>query len=226
MIFEPLSPASAGTTPAELTREIELLLDESLCSVRHALAHLDGDPPLDPVALRDRLGAAESSIERITVLLEGATRSGEAEAELRPSTPLGAALRDLVALLAPIAIDGEVHVDVQIDESIADWPVGPLGPVLHHALRSAIEAAAGGTSCVRRAIVSIDRHRDMLRMHVVDSGPGRPPAGSMTSAPASGLARARRIVDALGGRMRLMNIPFRDGTVFEADVPLSRLGYA
>lgn len=129
-----------------------------------------------------------------------------------------------------MADEAAVTLDCAIAPPAGTLPVGPLAPVFLNGLRNAIEACAGQPGSAGRVdmAVSINDRRELIVI-ISDTGPGLPgdAGGQASEKPVGhgiGLEFSRRIVEALDGRLDLMNVPFGRGAVLKMRVHMSKLG--
>ena len=169
--------------------------------------------------------APERKPPRPQAAIEPGRAAGASRASSAPVTAiLGAATRALGSA------NPEVHFDVRVSPEarelvipIAETPFQELLTIL---LRNAVEAMHG----VGRCTVEVSRRGDRCRVEISDEGEGLPPGsdsrlftpGFTTKSGGSGfgLFLARRIVEDLGGSLRLASGPEK-GAIAELELPLT-----
>lgn len=182
----------------------------------------------DPI--RSRLYAAQAGMVEMAALLESAISAVPGEVDSPdPNESIASAVDRIVERHRPLAGELGIQIATDIAASAAPLPVGPLGMVIQNGLSNAIDAcAAGGASGgFVELSASISALGDLLIL-VSDTGPGLPSdfaPGRSTKVNGHGLGLevSRKVVESLGGRLRLVNVPFGIGAVLEAAVPLHRL---
>ncbi|MBT8484429.1 MAG: hypothetical protein HKO59_12750 [Phycisphaerales bacterium] len=222
--FTPADPELRLTVP-QLAHELNSLLDGSMRSLRQAERALDdaaGDG--DHTDVRARLLRAETSLEAIAALL--ARAMGDAG-----GTPtLQGVVDQVIDELATRADAEGVTLGLSIDQAVADVPAAMLDVVIRNGLVNAIEACANAAG-ERRVELSALRQRagTELTVLITDTGPGLPadpPRAGTTTKPGGhglGLSVCDAVLDDLGGRWSLRNVPFGAGCIFSISVPVNRL---
>jgi len=227
------SDAGAALSLREFAHELNSLLDGSMRTVRTVLDRLRDAAPDDGVSsehLAERLQSVEAALARMARTLEQAMRGESAEGpplDLGCST-FGEAGPEVIDLLRPLSDAHRVRVTATVDPAARNISVGRLGPVLVNGLKNAIEASAAAGDERRTVDLHVARDDNTLRITIADSGPGlrEMPAPGETTKPAGhgiGLALSRRLVESLGGRLRIVNVPYGDGAILKIDLPLNRL---
>jgi signal transduction histidine kinase len=219
-----------------LAHELNSLLDGALRTLRMMERSVHGEPPPrtgatpSSRALEERIGALGESLQRISELLERAMQVDHVPVVLAATDlPMGEAVEEIVKSLAALAEDLGVIVDAHVAPGAASRPVGPLAEVIRNGLKNAIEASARSRSISGRHVrMSIEIEGSRLSIVIADSGAGVPAEMPDDAAPPPhghgiGLAVCRRVVESLGGRMRLVSVPFGRGAIFHVEVPLRRL---
>ena len=156
-------------------------------------------------------------------LLDGSLRSlglarnamWQMAALLHPARPIGEAVRWLAELTHQGGDD--IEIDVRIEQAAAKVPIGPLGPVLFHFLRTAVRASQVPDSAGVRVdlAVSVNQRRELeivisaRRARFDDDG--------------LGLGLSRQVIDELGGRFGLSEGPSGRGLQLRAEIPVGRL---
>lgn len=209
-----------------LAHEINSLLDGSMRSIRLAESALRRSQDGDPAEVLSRLRAAQEAMHDMATVLERAMadRIGGAEM-LRSDRTLGEQVERVRELLQPLADQGDVTLDVTVDATAAGLSAGLLAPVLANGVRNAIEACCTRPARGSRVECAVTLEGgDRLVILITDNGPGLDSAGSVPAVASSGghgigLEVCREIVDAMGGSLELMNVPFGAGAVLRIIVP-------
>ncbi len=229
-----------------LAHEINSLLDGSMRSIRLAETALRRSDDGDPAEVLARLRTAQEAMNDMAAVLERvmAERPGGPEL-LRSDRTLGDQVARLRALLLPLAEQNGIDLDLTVDGAAAALPAGLLAPVLANGVRNAIEACGTVTRGGGRVEGAVTLEGDRLVILITDNGPGlscaglarpglaptglaptgpSPPGATGAAATAGrghgiGLAVCRDIVDALGGTLELMNVPFGAGAVLRVIIP-------
>ncbi len=176
----------------------------------------------------------ERGVQRVRRLVEDLlefARAG-AEAPAATATDLTEVIEDVVTELQPVAEQRAVHLRVEVAtrERIACSP-GVLTSIVSNLVRNAITHM--GASATRNVEVRAfaDPTRRGVRIEVQDTGPGIPPSvgervfepfvrgpGTEEKGTGLGLATAKRLVSAHGGRIGFSSRPGA-GTVFWFEMP-------
>lgn len=216
--------AASDLSLPDLAHQLNGLLDGSMRSLRLAHRAL-GALPEDArhAEAMERLRRAESSMHDIADLLERVMvgRTGAAGI-LGTERGLADEVVHTVEGLAACAADGVVAVDYHIDPAIAHLPAGPLGALLHNALRNAIEACIRAKVADARVAVAVTLEGSTIEVAVRDNGPGFD-AGAPPDGHGLGLGVCRRIVGELGGTIDVGPAGDAPGAHLRARVPLERL---
>jgi signal transduction histidine kinase len=222
----------------QLAHELNSLLDGSLRSLRLAEGGLDRAPESPPAAggspgldeVRGRLATARRGLEEIAAILGRAMSAEPAAAVLATPRSLGEEIDGILAAVTPLASRSRVALIVEAEPEARRLPAGPLGSVVGNGLRNAIDACVAGTALDRRAELSlyVDHGRAELVILIADNGPGvpGPPESGRSDKPLGhghGLVVCSKIVAGLAGRIGLTNVPFGEGAVLQARIPLRSL---
>ena len=215
----------------ELAHELNSLLDGSIRSLALAEQSLDvqnGQPALDSVFKGLRM--AKLGLRNMADLLDRALREPESRAgvfELHRT--IGEVVAWVLQSVQPLALDLHVELTVQVAEGAASLPARSLGPVILNGVRNALRATAKSNQSRRTVeiIVDIDAE-EMLRIRVIDDGPGLPENFTFgrtgeVDGHGIGLELSRRIASDLGGRISVQNSAVGHGTVMCVEVPCERL---
>jgi signal transduction histidine kinase len=231
-------------TMQQLAHELNTLLDGAMRCVRSAQRLLD-ETSRTPVSestltaghaepIVQKLQLATSSMQQMAALLEAAMNAdGSYQPSLSSDRPLGEFVPDLLTSLQPKASDHQVMLNLHMTNDAAAVPTGPLGTVLLNGLTNAIEACLSSMNVPRVVEVSLSINtRSELVILISDTGHGIIEgrhihnATERSTKPGGhgiGLTHCRQIIDDLGGRMKLSNIPFGAGAIFQVHIPLRRL---
>lgn len=237
-------PASGGTiTIRQLAHELNSLLDGAARCVRQVQSRLaephdatdtDSPGPAGNEQIAQKLQLACTSMQQMGVLLQRAMDADEPNRQILASDRvLGEYVPDLIASLRPKAREHQVAFNLHMTNDAAAVPTGPLGTVLLNGLSNALDACIRSTNMPRviEVSVSIKSHSELVIL-VSDTGPGvietcRTGDSSLyTVKPGGhgiGLDLSRQIIDDLGGRLQLTNIPFGAGAILHVCVPVRRL---
>lgn len=227
-------------TIRQLAHELNSLLDGAARCVRQVQQRLSDSPGpahhdvQQANQIAKKLELAETSMQQMAVLLERAMQIADPRAAvLRNDQPLGEYVPELLGTLRPKADEHSVTFNLHMTNDAAAVPTGPLGTVLLNGLTNAIDACASSENMPRLIEVSISiSSRSDLVILISDTGPGVIETCRTSHAPGHttkadghgiGLDLSRQIVDELGGRLQLTNIPFGAGAIFQVRVPLPRL---
>jgi signal transduction histidine kinase len=201
----------------QFAHELNTLLDGSLRCLSLAEQAIDRGAGSNPVELQSvlgKLGLARQSMRQMARLLERAMRTGGVGPHtFIDRTPIGEAVRSIIAALRPQAAQHQIELSHFIESSAADLPIGPLTPVITNGLRNALHAVANITpaaGCVRKVDCTISLAApDALCLRIIDNGPGLAPQAGLRRGAGSGhglgLPLCRQIVASLGGTLALSN---------------------
>ena len=206
-----------------LVADISHQLRTPLAALRLRLELLHDD--VDPAAAGE-LDGALGEIARLSRLVDGLLAVARAE-HTRPSPvtiDLGKLVRERVAIWSPLAQERQIHL------LASPGPASPAGvaataghleQVLDNLLANALDVTPGEGQIT----VSVRPHHDLIRLEVIDSGPGMTPAQrenafrrfwtqpadspSRDSASGSGLGLAivHRLITVDGGTIQLADAP-------------------
>jgi signal transduction histidine kinase len=217
------SPAVPALTLSKLAHELNSLLDGSMRSVRLALAALDGTSEISDAGglLRD----ATTTMGDMASLLDRAMAAPTLDpGVLALDTTIAGMVDRVVGCVRPAAAEAGVELIVDVPADLGTMPSGALGSLVLNGLRNAIEACRVPRLLQRRIELTFalaDNDAE-LRITIIDTGRGLP----RTPRPDGhglGLPICRQIVDSLGGRLSVTNVPFGRGTVLEASIPVASL---
>jgi signal transduction histidine kinase len=181
---------------------------------------------------RATISRIESEAARMTRIVDGLLVLARADARSTPTSSqtvdVRAVLVDSVRRATPRAIEGDVRLETRLDGglAVADRD-GGLERVFDNLLDNALRYAPGGSAIEIEAAA-----RDgMVRVTVADHGPGIPAnertrvferfhrsPGASGSGAGLGLAIARTIVEAAGGRISVADTP-GGGATFVVELP-------
>lgn len=143
--------------------------------------------------------------------------------------PLATQIQHVLEALGPVIAEHQIQVNVELTPRAAVLPTATLGPVILNGLRNALDACAGSNQSPRRIELSVAvKPKDQLIILICDNGSGVseecwPGHSTKADGHGLGLGLCRSIVNALDGRMRLMNVPFGTGAILQVTVPVRRL---
>ena len=227
--LEQTPTADAPAIPLEhLAHEINSLLDGALRNLRLAGVSIT-ERQMMHAALTDaatRLGHARVSMESIAELLKRVLAPAEHGYSIFLSgKSLEAQIHEATCNLAPLALELQVNVTVELTPKAKSLGSATLGPVIHNGLRNAIQSCGRNATHSRAVEISgFISQRDELVLTISDNGVGVDPKGSHNpDGHGIGLSLSKDIVQALGGEFRLSNIPFSDGAVLQIIIPLEGL---
>jgi two-component system OmpR family sensor kinase len=182
---------------------------------------------------RATISRIESEAARMTRIVEGllvlARADARSTATSSQTVDVRAVLVDSVRRATPRAIDGGVRLETRLDGglAVADHD-GGLERVFDNLLDNALRYAPGGSAIEIEAAAARD---GMVRVTVADHGPGIPAnertrvferfhrsPGASGSGAGLGLAIARTIVEAAGGRISVADTP-GGGATFVVELP-------
>ncbi|MHC5115084.1 MAG: ATP-binding protein [Planctomycetota bacterium] len=225
----PTTPAPRALSARELAHELNSLLDGSLRYLALADAALAEN--LDEVEIDDarrRIARARAGLGEMATVLSRAMRPTTTGAQiLRQAGTIGDVVRDIIDAQRAAAADAGVELRLHIAAAAAALPAGALGALLGNGVRNAVQACTRGSSGIRRVEVTVatDEDCDELSILVTDTGPGLPRPGDdpTPGGHGIGLSVCREIVDELGGRLALVNVPFGRGAIMDVRLPIRSL---
>src|SRR5262249_29595212 len=215
--------AAMGETAAMLAHEVRNPLGAMELFTGLLLQDLRDRP--EALALARQVASGIAALNHLVTNLLEFTRTREARAGVVDCAALA---DETVVYAADLCAAHDVTVDRRgLDAAvlaIADAEL--LRPVLLNLIRNAVQAMpAGGTLTVRAAAGG-----EVVRITVADTGPGiaradqekvfRPFYTTRTQGTGLGLAVARSLVGAMGGRLALESAPGR-GAAFTVELPAS-----
>ena len=203
-----------------LVADISHQLRTPLAALRLRLELLHDD--VDGTATGE-LDGALGEIARLSRLVDGLLAVARVE-HTRPA-PVTVDLRELVrervAIWSPLAQEHEIQLLTSSGDAIVAATAGHLEQVLDNLLANALDV----TPREGQITVSVRRHHDLVRLEVIDSGPGMTPAQreqafrrfwtqpadsptrDSSSGSGLGLAIVHRLVTVDGGTIALTNVP-------------------
>ena len=211
------------TGARELAHELNSLLDGSLRQVRLASRHLGSDPSGSKVLLS--LSSAEGAMTRMAELIQRTLGDSDLLENptllFRASDRLPHALNQAVQCEAPRASESGIHIHVTVAPELKQTSIGPLGPVLLNTVRNAIDSCCRSMHSGQLPIsghhevtIRCSRCDGMVRLEVLDTGDG--PTRDVVHGNGIGLALSRRILQQMGGGLRLENVPGGAGALLTA----------
>ena len=228
--------AAGPTSSADrhLAHELGNLLDAAMRSVWLASDRLGalGDAPRDAQAVHEangRLQTAHEAMQRMAMLLRRWMRRADADlwGLYWHEATIARTVEYAVRMVRPVAESRRVTIQTQIAEDAGALSAGPLYPVLANGLRNAVEAMEHPG----RITVSVRREADRITLTITDEGAGvdedlardadgQPLPGTSTKGDGRGLGLdlSRRIIEQLGGTLRLEDIP-GGGAQLTAQIP-------
>jgi signal transduction histidine kinase len=186
--------------------------------LRLELLHEDVDR-----AAASELDGALGEIARLSRLVDGLLAVARAEnTQPAPATvDLTQLVRERVAIWSPLAQERHIQLLTSAGQASVAATPGHLEQVLDNLLANALDV----TPIDGQITVSVSQHHDLVRLEVIDSGPGmttaqrdqafrrfwtQPPDGpsrDTTSSSGLGLAIVHRLITVDGGTIQLSNIP-------------------
>jgi signal transduction histidine kinase len=184
-----------------------------------------------------RFGSLGREIQRLRDILEDFLRFAGRIRLDRARTDVAAMINEMVDFFAPQAEAAGVRLRTQhTDQAIeADLDASLLKQALLNLLINAVQAMSDGRGGNKphggcnELIIRIDQRRDMLNIHVTDTGPGidtehvdklfEPYYSTKKGGTGLGLPTSRRIVEEHGGTLTCHSEPGR-GTNFTIALPL------
>lgn len=221
--------ADAADGPAEV-RSLATVFNETVGTLERVLrsqeefvadASHELRTPLTALRLRLENGDLDGGlreVERLSELVEGLLALARADAAPAPAASVDAAavVRERVATWRPLADERGIALVAETDDSIAAHAAPErIAQVLDNLVANALDAAPRGTTVA----VSAARTPAGVELHVRDEGPGLSPeqrarafdrfwrAGAAGSGSGLGLAIVRKLVEADGGRVELLESP-------------------
>ena len=165
-----------------------------------------------PPALTDELAGAQGEVARLSRMVDGLLAVARAEnvTSVPVSVPVDAVIKDRVAAWLPAAEEKPATLEARTDGPLAArLSEGHLEQILDNLLANALEAVPAGG----RVKVSGSQAGGLVRVTVVDDGPGMSPAERRTAlhryvtatsgGTGLGLAIVHRLVTADGGTIEL-----------------------
>jgi signal transduction histidine kinase len=203
-----------------LVADISHQLRTPLAALRLRLELLHDD--VDRAAAGE-LDGALGEIARLSRLVDGLLAVARAEnTQPAPVTvDLTQLVRERVAIWSPLAQERHIQLLTSAGQASVAATPGHLEQVLDNLLANALDV----TPIDGQITVSVSQHHDLVRLEVIDSGPGmttaqrdqafrrfwtQPPDGpsrDTTSSSGLGLAIVHRLITVDGGTIQLSNIP-------------------
>lgn len=218
--------ADAGGGPPEV-RSLATVFNETVATLERVLrlqqefvadASHELRTPLTALRLRLENGDLDGGlreVERFAEMVDGLLALARADTATKPpsSADAGAVVRDRVITWWPLAEERGLELVAETDESIATLAAPErLVQILDNLIANAFDAAPRGTTVT----VSAARTRAGVELHVRDEGRGLSPehrvrafdrfwrAGTAGGGSGLGLAIVRRLVEADGGEVELL----------------------
>lgn len=186
---------------------------------RQAMSRREGDPTGPDATIARQLTVAQQALARMARLVRDVMQPGARSltASLSEPRPLCEAVMHACEVLAPLAQERNIRIDVEFSPRLVLAPAGPIYPVVSNAIRNAIEAIDhnGRVEVVVELVTpgSAATGEPEIQIDVMDDGPGPPPGagdrvfdiGFTTKpfGPGVGLALSREIIRELGGWLSL-----------------------
>jgi signal transduction histidine kinase len=237
-------PAAAppDITLRQLAHELNSLLDGSMRCVGLARISLqNGDGGADRKgadSADDGLGKALGAMKHMAALLQRAMRltvdaaAVSTVAVFHTQQTLGETVDEIAHIMGPLAAAHHVALEVELAQSCAPMPAGPLGVVLLNGLRNAIESCSHRSDAgERRVHLTIGRDDDGQTLHVtiedtgVAGGAQHLPEVRGPESHGIGLGLSQQIVRELGGEVGLLlrRPPLAAGASLRVCVPVRSL---
>ncbi|MDQ2670784.1 MAG: HAMP domain-containing histidine kinase [Gemmatimonadota bacterium] len=224
-----LREAERRAATGDLARQVNHDIKNGLAPIRHVLRHLTQVAEREPAALAQVYGERRGTLESSVEYLEGLARE---YAKLSPSLDRAVCrpetiLRDAAAAVQAPDRRVELHLAADTPAVRADAVV--LRRVVNNLVTNAVDALDGrpGTVTLTSAAAG-DHGAPVARLTVADTGRGmtrdeldRAFQDFYTTKPAGtglGLSVVRRLVNDLGGTIRVETVPGQ-GTRFIVDLP-------
>ena len=139
----------------------------------------------------------------------------------RASDRIPHALDQSVQCETPRASENGIHLHVIVAPELKQTPIGPLGPVLLNTVRNAIDSCCRSMhsgqlpiSGHHEVMIRCSMGDGMVRLEVLDTGDGLTKDGVHGNG--IGLDLSRRILEKMGGGLRLENVPGGAGALLTA----------
>ena len=221
--------ADAGDGPPEV-RSLAAVFNETVATLERVLrsqqefvadASHELRTPLTALRLRLENGDLDGGlheVERLSEMVDGLLSLARADAAPTPAVSADAAavVRERVAMWLPLADERGIALVAETNGSIAARATPErLAQVLDNLVANALDAAPRGTTVT----VSAARTPTGVELHVRDEGPGLSPeqrarafdrfwrAGTAGGGSGLGLAIVRKLVEADGGEVELLDSP-------------------
>lgn len=212
----------------EFAHEINSLLDGSLRTVSQMLLDPGRSPAEQEHAITTPLGNLQAALERMAALTKQALANRPGPLVIPfDRRSIGEIVAVIVHALEPLATAHGVGVSTMIEPGAGDCSIGRLGPAVQNGLKNAIDAAAVGANPAPHVELSVTSSRGLLHITIVDSGPGVDPDqvehADRAAGHGIGLGLTTRLVEQSGGNVRLKNVPFGRGAIFEITIPIRNL---
>lgn len=206
-------------TTAQLAHELNNLLDGSMRRLRLAMRRVSDDPEqAENPAMLGHLHQVDSSLKQMADLVRRAMYEGPRHAQqmFHQTATLSEAVAAALAMIRMQFEHMALSLNSEVSEQAATQPAGPIYTVLANLMRNAAQAMDGAGSIeVTARFVS-----GYIELNIDDDGPGFAPhvkrnkqglpAKGLTTRPQGhglGLSLCRDIMDALGGSLRLIDLP-------------------
>ncbi|MGZ3406305.1 MAG: sensor histidine kinase [Polyangia bacterium] len=201
-----------------------------LSATRLAVSHAAGQ--IQDPALKRTLERGQRGVDRVATIVDGLLRFARAGARPDPGviTSVAPVVQAVVSDLEPIAADaGVTLVAASIKPCAIHGHAGVLSSVVENLTRNAIKYM--GERATRRVELRVVPRDGVVRIEVVDTGPGIPPSlldtifdphvrGHTHGKPGIGLglATVKRIADAHGGKVGVSS-RLDEGSTFWCELP-------